>query len=325
MAAVSKEERRTKRKEDFKNSAFGKFLDKCFYKTVTVDLSDAQDGSTVKSIRKPRMTKVILITLAVLLIVIGSFFMFNYENTVKFNWKMFWQNFGALFIPVESRTGNAAGWWKFAWNSFAIGINSTLIKSMPFVHIFSINFIATVLGGLVAIPIYYLCANNVNHNKWIRVPVKVFNDFIRCIPMFVLCVIFAMLFSKGSALPAIIAVAIFSMGVTYQMMYEYLETLNMKPVESIRSAGANSMQGVWIALHPEVKPMFVAYWIYTLEINIRASVILSYVGLQSSYMNALQIFIQNSYYDYIGAMLLPLFFVVALLQFVSNTLVRKLR
>ncbi len=109
------------------------------------------------------------------------------------------------------------------------------------------------------------------------------------------------------------------------MRYEYLETLNRRPFESIRSCGGTNLQSVFLGLHPEVKPMFFAYSIYTLEINIRASVVLGYVGISSTYRNALEIFIENAWYDYVGARILPLFFVVAVLQIVSNTLVRKLR
>jgi phosphonate transport system permease protein len=33
-----------------------------------------------------------------------------------------------------------------------------------------------------------------------------------------------------------------------------------------------------LGLHPEIKPMFLANFLYTFEINIRASIILGYVG-----------------------------------------------
>ena len=73
----------------------------------------------------------------------------------------------------------------------------------------------------------------------------------------------------------------------YQMMYEYIETLEMSPFEGIRSCGGTNLQCVNVGLHPEVKPMFFAYFIYSLEINIRASVILSYVGF-GGYVKTLQ-------------------------------------
>ena len=307
------------------DSSFKRWLDGCFYKDITIDLSDAQDGSNIKTIRKPRITKTVLILLAVALVVGLSFIPFNYENTLKINWKAFGENFAEMFTPNPYRTENWAGWWSFAWQSFAVGIHSPLINSAPFLQIFSLNFLATALGAILSIPVYYLCAHNVNRNPFVRVPVKIFYDFLRCIPMFIICVIFGLVMGTGNTLPSVLAVSIFTLGIMYQMMYEYLETLNMRPFESMRACGANNLQSVSLGLHPEVKPMFFAYSIYALEINIRASVVLSYVGITSTYMNSLQIFIENAWYDYVGAMLVPLFVVVATLQFVSNALVRKLR
>ena len=322
---ASRTDKKQERKQAFQNSKFSRFLDSCFYKEIAVDLSENQDGSNVKTIRKPRITKTVLILLAVALVIGVSFVPFNYETRLRLNWKAFGENFADMFNPSPYRTKDWAGWWKFAWESFAFGIETPLINSAPFLQIFFLNFIATALGAVLAIPVYYLCAHNVNHNPFVRIPVKIFNDFLRCVPMFIICVFFGMVMGSGNTLPSILAVAVFTLGVMYQMMYEYLETLNMRPFESMRSCGANNLQSVSLGLHPEVKPMFFAYAIYAFEINIRASVVLSYVGITSTYMNSLQIFIENAWYDYVGAMLVPLFLVVATLQIVSNTLVRKLR
>ena len=308
-----------------KNTAWHRFWDKAFYKEIQIDLSDAQDGSNVKAVRKPRLTRTILILLALALVVALATIPLNTANRVRWNWSYFFGQFAKMFTPSPLRTANAAGWWGFAWESFAIGIRTPLVNAQPFLHIFCINFVGTVIGCLLSVPVYYLCANNVNHNKGLRLTVKVVNDVLRCIPMFILCVIFSLIFGSGVALPCILAISLFTLGIMYQMMYEYLETLNMKPFESMRSCGANNLQSVALGLHPEVKPMFFAYAIYVLEINIRASVVLSYVGLTSTYMNALQTYIENNYLDYIGAMLVPLFIVVATLQIISNTLVRKLK
>jgi phosphonate transport system permease protein len=133
-----------------------------------------------------------------------------------------------------------------------------------------------------------------------------------------------LIFSVGNSIDAVLTIAIFTLGIMYQMMFEYIETLEMLPFEAIRSAGGTNLQCTHIGLAPEVRPMFFAYFIYTLEINIRASVILSYVGFKG-YVYDLQNNITQGFYDYVGAMLWPLLVVVALLQFLSNSLARRLR
>jgi len=301
------------------------FFDRMFYKEVTIDLSEKQDGSEKRTIRKPRLTKTLLIVFAVLLVLGLSFIPFNYSKPVRWLWGEFFDSFVALFRPNPLRTETPAGWWAFSWNSFALGIHITMVNAEPFFQIIEICFLGTVLGAILAIPVYYLCANNVTRNPFLRLPVKIFNDFLRCIPMFILCILFSLMLGTGTVVPSILAIGLFSLGIIYQMMYEYIETLDMRPFESMRACGAGALQSVRLGLHPEVKPMFFAYTIYTFEINIRASVILSYVGLTSTYMNALQSFIESGWYDYVGAMLLPLFVVVALLQLISNSMVRRLR
>ena len=195
-------------------------IDHWFYKTVKVDLSDNQDGSKIREIRKPRITKTVLILVAVAIVIGVSFIPFNYENDLKLNFKSFGDYFKAMFTPNKYRTKDWAGWWKFSWESFAKGISAHGVNSAPFLQIFEINFLGTVLGCILSVPVYYLCANNVNHNPFLREPVKVFNDFLRCIPMFILCVILSFIFGIGNTLPCILAIGLFSMGIMYQMMYE---------------------------------------------------------------------------------------------------------
>ena len=70
--------------------------------------------------------------------------------------------------------------------------------------------------------------------------------------------------------------------------------------------------------------MFFANVLYTFEINIRASVILGYVGA-GGYGYALKNNYASGYYDKIGAMMIPLFIEVIFLQIISNMLGRKSR
>ena len=151
---ASRTDKKQERKQAFQNSKFGRFLDSCFYKEIAVDLSENQDGSNVKTIRKPRITKTVLILLAVALVIGVSFVPFNYETRLRLNWKAFGENFADMFNPSPYRTKDWAGWWKFAWESFAFGIETPLINSAPFLQIFFLNFIATALGAVLAIPVY---------------------------------------------------------------------------------------------------------------------------------------------------------------------------
>lgn len=292
---------------------YSAWWEKISTKHVEVDLSLNQDGSMMRSIAKKRPIGLIAGLLLALVLFACCFIPLNYR-TVFWNPTSFWSAIKALFTPNPLRTKTTEGWWLYSWKEF----------TTEFAHLFYVCFLGTVLGALVAIPVYYLCAHNVTRSPWIHQPVRIFNDFLRTIPIFLIGLFISQIFSTGNSINSVLTIAVFTLGVMYQMMYEYIETLEMSPFEGIRSCGGTNLQCVNVGLHPEVKPMFFAYFIYSLEINIRASVILSYVGF-GGYVKTLQNNIDMGYYDWAGAMLVPLFIVVVILQFTSNTLARKLR
>lgn len=184
-------------------------------------------------------------------------------------------------------------------------------------------FLATLVGSFISIPIFYLCARNVAKHGYIYWPIRIVNDFIRTIPTLVLAVIATAIFGYG-ILAGVVAMTVFTVGIMYKMMYEYVETLDMSPFEAIKATGGNTIKCVWLGLHPEVKPMFLSNFLYTLEINIRASMILGYVGA-GGFGQLLKNAQEQLYYDRVSALLLPLFVVVIILQVSSNILSRKAR
>jgi phosphonate transport system permease protein len=326
MAPLSEKEKiqkKLEKKERFHATSFYKSYalcrdfslrvwDKVAFQDKTIDLSPAQDGSMIRTIRKKRPLFIYLsLTLLLVLFIVC---LIPLKGTVVFHWDRLGKAIAGLFTPNQYRTVDAQGWFAYSWSKF----------TTSFWMLFELCFIGTFIGSLVSIPIYYLCARNVTRSPWIHMPFRIFNDLLRTIPMFLICIFINQFFGTGNTICAVLSIAFFTTSIMYQMMYEYIETLEMSPFEAIRSAGGSALQCVHLGLHPEVKPMFFAYVIYTLEINIRASIILQYVGFQG-YVADLVDNITNMWYDKAGAMLLPLFLVVAVLQFTSNTLARKLR
>jgi phosphonate transport system permease protein len=290
------------------------FSERVHFKTVTVDLSEKQDGSETRSIRKKRPVDAIVMLSIVGVILALSFVFLPYPSRFSIKWNEFGSKIGELFIPKHPLTANWEMWWSFCWEQ--------LVDYFPVT--FDVCFLGTLLGAILSVPVYYLCARNVVHNPWIYQSVRVFNDFLRTLPMLIVCLFFTSVFGVGSNIGAVLAVGLFTLGIMYQMMYEYLETLEMSPFEAIRASGGNNLQCVNLGLHPEMKPMFLGYFIYTLEINIRASVILSKAGLQG-YTFQLVDYLEQGLYDYALALLLPLFIVVCALQFISSLLLRHVR
>lgn len=289
------------------------FHEKKWKKEIKVDLSPAHDGSNVKTIEKnrPALPYVLFILIAVILICIALLPEGDHRG---WNWQAWGESMSMLFYSPNFEEKYATGYWPFLWKELSTYVWSTI----------EICFIGTLLGALVSIPIYYACSRNVVKKKSVYMTNRVIQDFIRTIPQLIIGLLFSDIFGTGTAIAGILTVAVFTTGIMYEMMYEYIETLDMSPFEAIRSTGGNNVQCVNVGLHPEVQPMFFAYFIYTFEINIRASVIFAYCGL-GGYGKQLIDFINQGYYDKAGALLWPLLIIVMILQFISNQMARRLR
>jgi phosphonate transport system permease protein len=183
-------------------------------------------------------------------------------------------------------------------------------------------YIATFVGVLISIPVYILAARNIDRSRIIRWIVKFFLNVVRTIPTYVLAIIATIFFGYNET-AGVFAMIFFTQGVMFKMMFEYVETCDMNPFELAISSGSGRLQAYRIAMSPQVMPMLISNTIYTFEINVRASVILGFVGaggIGQMIADALE----STSYDKVGAILVPLFVVVVTLQLVSSYIRRKL-
>lgn len=289
------------------------FVDKYFYYDVTVDLSEAHDGSCTRTIRKKKPIALIVSLAAVVLLLIGCLFTIDYKTFSGFKW----DQLGAIFTKMFSPLPNSLKTWDAYWDY----MGGTAIKDIWTTN--EMCFLGTIIGCVLSVPIYYLCAQNINKNRVLRGTVRTINDILRTVPQLVMALILRLFFG-ASLVTGVLSIAIFTLGIMYQMMYEYVETVEMSPFEAIRSNGGGTIQCILLGIHPQVQPMFFANVLYTFEINVRASVILGYVGA-GGYGYALKNNYASGYYDKIGAMMIPLFVEVIFLQIISNMLGRKSR
>ena len=105
-------------------------------------------------------------------------------------------------------------------------------------------------------------------------------------------------------------------------MFEFTETVNMNPYEASISTGASKPKAFLIAIVPQIIPQFLSNFLYTFEINIRASVVLGLVGaggIGTEISNAVGMF----QYNKIGAIIIPLFILVFILQVISNEVKKR--
>ena len=63
-----------------------------------------------------------------------------------------------------------------------------------------------------------------------------------------------------------------------KLLSETIESIDKGPLEAIRATGGNVFQVIRYGAMPQILPHFTSYSLYVLEINVRASIVLGFVG-----------------------------------------------
>ena len=246
--------------------------------------------------------KGILITLVMLFLLIGSAMM------TGVNVGMFLANLDQFVVILGQMANPSWDYLKVIWK--------------PLYETMQMALVGTTIGTLIAIPFSLLAARNLVKNKIIRSVVRFILDIVRTFPDLLLGAIFVAIFGIGTT-AGVVTLAIFSFGMVSKLFYEMIETIDMGPIEAMQAAGANSIQVIWFAVVPQITNQFISYFLYTLEINVRASTVLGYIGA-----GGIGVFLQRSLdqfaYADTAVIIIATFIVVLVIDFISNHLRRVL-
>lgn len=193
------------------------------------------------------------------------------------------------FRVAESR--NAGGFWNGIGNIFQFpsevlseagekitNLPGLMWKFLPsLLETVNIAAASTLLGALGAVMISLLATRGLA--KWPRL-ISLFRrtmDILRAVPEIVIALVLIFILG-GGPVPAMIAIAIHTMGALGKLFSEVNENVSLKPVEGLESVGATWGQRMWLGVIPQVAPNYLSYALLRFEINIRASAILGFVG-----------------------------------------------
>jgi phosphonate transport system permease protein len=157
-----------------------------------------------------------------------------------------------------------------SWEEFAPildGLGETL----------AIAFLGTVLGAVVAFPISFLGAKNVNRFNFFRLGVRRGYDVIRAFETLILALIFIRAFGLGP-LAGILAIAVSEIGSFAKLFAEAMENSSERPVDGVKAAGGSRLQQIRFGLMPQVNPVILSILLYNFESNVRSGTILGIVG-----------------------------------------------
>ena len=133
------------------------------------------------------------------------------------------------------------------------------------------------IGAIIALPLSFLAARNIMHNKFIYNIVRGFFDICRGINEIVWGLIFVSMVGLGP-FPGVLALGVHVTGALGRYFSEAIESVNPETIRAILSTGASKLQVIIRGILPEVKPSFINHILYYLENNFRAATVLGLVG-----------------------------------------------
>jgi phosphonate transport system permease protein len=193
------------------------------------------------------------------------------------------------FYVADAR--NAGGFWD-GWHQildFPAGVLSEawekranlpglMVKYLPaLIETLNIAAVATLIGVIFGLGLSLMSTRGLA--KWpFLIPVfRRISDILRAIPEIVIALVLIFMMG-GGPVPAMVAIALHTAGAMGKLYSEVNENADLKPVEGLESVGATWMQRMMLGVIPQVAPNYLSYALLRLEINIRASAILGFVG-----------------------------------------------
>lgn len=147
----------------------------------------------------------------------------------------------------------------------------------PMIETFQMAVIASAIGCAIALPVAFLASRLTSPNLAVFLADRGILSVVRAVPDFLYALIFVAAVGLGP-LPGIAALILFNIGVVAKLQSETVDGIDVGPIEAARATGGDRLQTVRWAVLPQVLPNYVAYSLYTFELNIRASTVLGIVG-----------------------------------------------
>ncbi|GAB6108978.1 phosphonate ABC transporter, permease protein PhnE [Fusibacter bizertensis] len=192
----------------------------------------------------------------------------------------------------------------------------------PLMDTIMMSFLGSAIGAIAAVPFAILSSQNINSNKILLQFIRFTLSILRTIPTLIVALIATYIFGIGT-FSGTLATGIFTFGIVAKMLYEQIETVDMKPFEAMEALGATKLEAFSAAVMPQVLPTFLSIGLYTLELNVRYAAILGYVGA-----GGIGLLLDEKLgwreYDRVGMVLVMLFVTVVIIESLSRYLRERL-
>jgi phosphonate transport system permease protein len=214
---------------------------------------------------RPRTWVVNIIWVIVLLAVV-IYMNYNLDIVSYFGHVVQWADVGDYF----SRLFNIN--WQLFFGYGAYSLKEGVVYQLY--ETFSIAFLATFLGAILAIP-FGLLASHTLFGKWGSISEAIL-IVIRTIPELLLA-LFMVTFTGVNMVTGVLALGLHSIGMIGKLYCDQIEGTSQEPIEALDACGARKWQAIHLGVMPNVAPNFLSVALYRFDINVRSATIIGAV------------------------------------------------
>jgi phosphonate transport system permease protein len=182
--------------------------------------------------------------------------------------------------------------------------------------------VGTALAVVLGVIVGFLAARNTTPHPAVRWLARGLIVLCRSIPDLVFAIIFVEALGVG-VLPGVLALGFHSIGMLGKLYAEAIEQVPTQPREAVTATGAGRLQNLATSVLPQVMPSFSSITLYRLDINLRSSVILGYVGAGGIGF-LLEEDVEGLNFKHAVGIVLVIFALIVLMEFVSALIRRSL-
>jgi phosphonate transport system permease protein len=171
-----------------------------------------------------------------------------------------------------------------------------------------ISYVGTLAGAVVAFALNFLAAENTSPAPWLRFGVRRLLEVCRTVPGIVFALVFVIAFGLGP-MAGVLAIGVHSAGSLGKQFMEIVENCDPRPVEGVRSTGANWFAAMRFGVLPQVAAGLAGYTLLRFEMNVREASVMGFVGAGGIGVE-LVVAIRKFYYADVSAILLMIILTV---------------
>lgn len=252
-----------------------------------------------------KITTILLVLISMLYYVNFNliYFITNLSNASK----PLWQMTGGVFVDLFTGTD---------LRSYFMTIQGPMMETIQ------MSLLGTLLGAIIGFIFALLSSEIFMPSSIVRNIFRLLGSVLRSVPTLMYAAIFVVIFGSG-ATGGIMAVTLFSVTIIAKIMYENIDEIDKAPVEALDASGARKIYVIRYAVIPQIMPVYISTILFTFEINVRASLILGYVGAGGIGEN-LQSSFSNLSYTRVGLIVIYTYIIVVIIDLISNAIRKRL-